>query len=400
MDSVHGARAVTPDGVLHDVTIWHADGRIIRVDAGRPSVEQPGSKRVEGDSRPDDDGGLTLVPGLIDVHTHGADGAQVIDGTDSALGTMAAFYARHGVTGFLAGVFGSQEQIEAGIDACVRYLEDDTPSIHRGAALLGIYLEGPFLNPRWGGAFIPDTILAPNLELLESYLHRARGHLRLLTLAPELEGAEELIELAKHHGVVCALGHSDATYEEANWAAEKGVTHVTHAFNAMRSLHHREPGAIGAALTDDRFSVEVIADGVHLHPATIRLLLTKPSSKVVLVTDSVPGAGLPAGRRAFRDVDVVIKGGEVRLPDGRLAGSTLTMERGLFNLIHLGGAALEEAVSMATVNPATLIGLGSVKGQLMPGFDADITALTSDFRVAWTMVGGRIVYLAPDTQRN
>jgi len=398
LQSVSAAKAITPKSTLQDVTVWYSGGRITKIEAAGEehltSAARLRSQSGQGGAAP----ALTLVPGLIDIHTHGADGAQVIDGTTEALEKMAAFYARHGVTGFLAGVFGSQEQIGVGIDCCVDWLEraaSEDSERTAGAALLGIYLEGPFLSPQRPGAFAPETIVAPNVEQLAYYIERARGHLRLLTLAPEVKGAENLIDLATRHGIVCAMGHTDATYEEALQAASMGVTHVTHAFNAMRGLHHRDPGAIGAALIDDRFTVEVIADGVHVHPAVVKLLLTKPPSNVILVTDSVPGAGLPSGNYAFRDVDVIVKDGEIRLADGTLAGSSLTMERGIANLVRLCGASVPHAVSMATANPSRLLGLGSNKGQIAPGFDADITALTSEFEVAWTMVNGRIVYQAP-----
>ncbi len=398
LQSVSAARAITPKSTLQDVTVWHSGGRITKVESSGEenldSAAKLGSQSGQTGATP----ALTLVPGFIDIHTHGADGAQVIDGTLEALQKMAAFYARHGVTGFLAGVFGSQEQIEAGIDCCVDWLEQAASNSRKhaaGAALLGIYLEGPFLSPQRPGAFAPETIVAPSVGQLAHYIERARGHLRLLTLAPEVKGAENLIDLATRHGIVCAIGHSDATYEEALQGASMGVTHVTHAFNAMRGLHHRDPGAIGAALTDDRFTVEVIADGVHVHPAVVKLLLTKPAANVILITDSVPGAGLPSGKYAFRDVDVIVKDGEIRLADGTLAGSSLTMEKGLSNLVRLCGASVPNAVSTATANPSRLLGLGSNKGQIAPGFDADITALTSEFEVAWTMVNGRIVYRTP-----
>lgn len=400
MRGVQATSVVTPHEVLDDVTIWIDDGRIVDIisDAGDAVARSRAGAQIDANGLSTqliDARGLTIFPGLIDIHTHGADGVQAIDGTLAAHERMARFYARHGVTGFLAGIFGSREQIEAGIDAAVEYMEqcEVASGPPTGAELLGIYLEGPFLDPDWAGAFVPDTIIEPNVEILLAYIERAKGSLRLLTLAPELPGAEDLIALAHRHGVVCALGHSGATFAQALASAEIGVRHVTHAFNAMPGIHHRVPGALGEALTDDRVTVEIIADGVHVHPAAVRLLLrAKRPEDVVLITDSVAGAGLPDGDYAFRDVEARVEGGKVRLADGTLAGSTLTMEKGVANLMNYGSLSLAHAVAMATINPARVINLDHRKGRLSAGFDADLVAVTPEFEVAWTMVGGQLVH--------
>lgn len=448
MKEVRAGRLITPDEELKDASVRIEDGRIVAVrtaggGAGPGGAVSPRGPHDSGGPRgPDDPGGpsdpggsggpgadetaevalgehrnriagetvdelidasaLTVIPGLIDVHTHGADGVQAIDGTTEALRRMARFYARHGVTGFLAGVFGSREQIEAGIDAAVAYqdvghdgVKIPSHTARAGAALLGIYLEGPFLNRAWAGAFVPDTIVPPDVELLAGYLDRAKGSIRLLTLAPEVAGADALVALARDRGVVCSLGHTDAAFEQALDAASKGVRHVAHTFNAMRGLHHREPGALGAALTDGRFTVEIIVDGIHVHPAAVRLLTrAKGRDAVVLITDSIAAAGLPDGDYAFRDVSVRVRGDAARLDDGTLAGSTLTMERGVANLVAFGAATTSEAVSMGSTNPARLLGLGGSKGRVAVGHDADLVALTDSFEVAWTMVGGELVYQA------
>ena len=359
------------------------EGRIVAVGSALEVAVPDGAEVVAAAD-------LTVAPGLIDLHTHGAAGVQVIDGTPDDLRHLSAFYARHGVTGFLAGVWGANEHIEAGIDAVVAALqaEESLP----GAAILGIFLEGPFINPDWAGAFDPDTIMTPDVDLLERYLDRAQGHIKLLTLAPELPGAEDLIRLATSRGIVCALGHTGATWEQALKAAEQGVHHVTHTYNAMPSLHHRSPNALGAALSDDRFTTEIIADGVHVHPAAVRLLTrAKGAENVVLITDSIGATGLGDGVYKLRDATVTLSEGSARLANGTLAGSTLTMARGVANLVAFGAATLPEALAMGSHNAARIIGLDARKGRIAVGWDADLTALDADLNVVWTMVGGKMV---------
>lgn len=392
MTLVRAGRVITPARVLENVYVQVEDGVIRGV--GRRGELASTVAEAEIDA-----GALTVVPGFVDVHTHGIAGVQAIDGTRVAMHRMAETYARHGVTAFLAGVFGTREQIEAGLDAAVAWQLEQSQhgsEAHAralGAAMLGIYLEGPFLSPDWPGAFAPGTILDPDATVLRDHVTRARGTLRLLTLAPERPGAAELVALAADHGIVCAIGHSGATFEEAAVAAEHGVRHITHTFNAMPQLHHRRPGVLGAALTDERFTVEIIADGIHVHPALVRLLAkAKGPNAVVLVTDSIAAAGLPEGDYQFRDVAVRLEGGAARLSDGTLAGSTLTMERGVANLVAFGAASLPEAISMASTNPARLLGLASQKGRIEAGYDADLVALTPDLEVAWTMVAGDVVH--------
>ncbi|MBI3764428.1 MAG: N-acetylglucosamine-6-phosphate deacetylase, partial [Chloroflexi bacterium] len=333
---------------------------------------------------------LTVAPGLIDVHTHGAGGAQAIDGTPESLAKLSAFYARHGVTGFLATIAGANESIERGIGGVVEFLRGETPP---GAAILGIHLEGPFINPARPGAFRPETIVPPDSTLLERYLDRAAGHMRLITLAPELDGALDLVRRAAARGIVVSAGHSQATWDEMRRAFDAGLRHATHTFNAMSGLHHRDPGILGAALADDRFTAEIIADGIHVHPAMVRLLVrAKRVERAVLITDSVGAAGLPEGTYHFEEMEITVSAGSARLANGTLAGSVLTMDRGVANLVAFGAASLPEAIAMGSLNPARAIGLGNRKGCVAPGMDADLIALDDDLQVRWTMVGGRMVY--------
>ncbi|MBA2700425.1 MAG: amidohydrolase family protein, partial [Chloroflexi bacterium] len=256
----------SPAGISDPATIVLEDGRIDSIAAGH---DRPAHGPLF-DAR-----GEIAGPGLIDVHTHGAGGAQAIDGA-ADIDTMSRFYAAHGVTGFLASVGGTAASIERGLSGVRQTLEGGR-GLHEagspaGARCLGAHLEGPFIDPSQPGAFRPDTIVAPDVALLEHMIGIAGGSLRLITLAPEQPGAAELIRTARTSGVVCAAGHSSASAAAMEEAIEHGVSHVTHLFNAMPGFHHRSPGLVGVALSDPRLTVEVIADGVHLDPRTVRLI--------------------------------------------------------------------------------------------------------------------------------
>lgn len=387
MQAIMAKRVLSPYDSIEPGVILIDGARIAAV--GRADrVELPPETEVIDARR------LTVAPGLIDLHTHGGGGAQAIDGSADNVVRMAAFYAEHGVTGFLVGVWGSNEHIRAGIDATLAAVESD--SAKGGAAVLGIYLEGPFINPAWCGAFQPDTIVPPNPGLLTRYLDQAAGQIRLLTLAPEMEGAPELIRIATARGAVCAAGHSGARWEQMMQAADLGLRHITHTFNAMAPLHHRDAGILGAALSDDRFTAEIIVDGVHVHPAAVRLLVrAKRVDRAVLITDSISPAGLPDGSYQLEEQPITVSGGAARLADGTLAGSLLTMDQGVANLVSFGAASLSEALAIGSLHPARVIGLAARKGQVAPGWDADLIALDDQLHVEWTMVSGQIVFRRP-----
>jgi N-acetylglucosamine-6-phosphate deacetylase len=325
-----------------------------------------------------------LAPGLIDLHTHGIAGMQGVDGNPEDYARMSEHYARHGVTSFLATICGTQAAIEAGIQAVLK------SNVH-GAEIIGIHLEGPFINPARKGAFPLETIIPPDLALLEHYLHQAQGAIRLITLAPELEHALELVRYARQNGVVCSAGHTQATWEQMMTAIQAGVSHVTHTYNGMAPLNHRDPGILGAALVDDRLTVEIIADGIHVHPAALKLLLRcKPANRVVVISDSIGAAGLPDGVYTFEGLEVTIADHSARLKDGTLAGSVTTLEKELVNLVRLAEQPLAEALRIASLNPATEVGVQQRKGLLKAGMDADLICLDKEtLALQWTMARGR-----------
>jgi N-acetylglucosamine-6-phosphate deacetylase len=326
-----------------------------------------------------------LAPGLIDLHTHGIAGMQGIDGNPEDYNRMSEHYARHGVTSFLATIDGTQQAIEAGIQAVLQ------SQVH-GAEIIGIHLEGPFINPARKGAFPLETIIPPDLELLEHYLDLAQGTIRLITLAPELEHALELVRYARQRGVVCSAGHTQATWEQMMAAIQAGVSHVTHTFNGMAPLNHRDPGILGAALVDDRLTVEVIADGIHIHPAALKLLFRcKPADRVVVISDSIGAAGLPDGVYFFEGQEITIAEHSARLKDGTLAGSVTTLEKELVNLVCLAEQPLAVALRAASQNPATEAGVQNRKGRLAAGMDADLICLEKDtLALQWTMARGHL----------
>jgi N-acetylglucosamine-6-phosphate deacetylase len=344
-------------------------------------------------------GGAALGPGLIELHTHGADGVDVMEGGEAVV-RMARFYARHGVTGFLpATVTASWEATEQAIEGVRRATEGPA----QGACVLGIHLEGPFLSPERLGAQSPEHCLPPTPANVARLIEQVAGLLCIVTLAPELEGAMDAIRALVDAGAVVSLGHTVASFEQAQAAFAAGATQVTHLFNGMLPMHHRAPSLVGAALTTAGVRVELIADGVHLHPATVRLALAaKGVEEVLLVTDSMAATGCADGEYLLGPMQVMVREGQARLLSGALAGSTLTLERAVRNVSRwtgdpvgeASGQSLSAAWQMASLNPARQLGLDDHVGRLVPGYDADLMAINAEGSVVLTMVGGEIVYRA------
>ncbi|MGC9359069.1 MAG: N-acetylglucosamine-6-phosphate deacetylase [Anaerolineae bacterium] len=374
-------RILRRDGVFE---IGHAgvkDGRIAFVEEGHPKQRLEAHRRV--DLR-----GATLAPGLIDLHTHGADGHDAMDATSTALEGMARFAARHGVTAFLAATMTSEEPA---VLAALRNIKAHMERDLGGARLLGAYVEGPFLSPACAGAHEQAMLCEPTIREVDAILET--GAARAVVLAPELPGAGEAIERLTHAGIIVALGHTAASYDQMVAAAEAGATLVTHLFNAMTSLHHRKPGPVGAALTLESLTCELIADLVHIHPAVLRLALrAKGLDGVALVTDAMRGAGLPNGEYSLGGLPVVVANGSARLHDGRLAGSVLTMDQAVRNVKDVMGISLAEAWRLGSAVPARVLGLTGTKGDLAEGMDADLVVCDAEGHVQATMVAGRIVH--------
>ena len=374
---IDNVRVVTPHHVLPSASVTVEHGRITEVNptSGPPA---PGSV----DSR----GGL-LIPGMIDVHIHGANGHDMMDGTRTSIEEVSRACAATGCTSFLVtSVSSSLQDLLRMIDR-VKEVVGHEP----GARIAGVHAEGPYLNVKRKGMQNEAYLRHPDITEMERVVEHAGSLLRMVTLAPELPGGLELTRYLRARGVIVAVAHSDATYEQALEAFRLGATHVTHCFNGMRPIHHRDPGLIVAAFERDGVTLQAIVDNVHLHPAIVRLMhRVKGADGVVLVTDALQAMGLGDGTYLFGGHAVTVEGGVARLADGTLASSTVTMNEALRNTVHLG-IPLVEAVAMATSTPADVLGLTG-KGRIEVGADADLVLLNDDYEVEWTMIAGEVVH--------
>lgn len=336
--------------------------------------------------------GMAIVPGLIDVHIHGLMGYDAM-GPDLAqvIRELPAF----GVTAFLGTTLTlPRDETLASLKAMAAVLDTPPP----GARCLGVHLEGPFLSPARPGMATPDWFEPLNWASFQAFQQAAGGHIRMLTFAPEVGAALACIPRLIEANIVPAIGHSHATFEQASQAVRMGLSHATHTFNAMRPLHHREPGVVGAVMYFDEIVAELIADGVHVHPAVMALLLrVKGLERLTLVSDAAPLAGLPAGEYEWHHTPVFVRDGSCRLADGTIAGAHALLDTGVRNLARLVGLPLEQALVPATRVPAGV--LGQRKGHLAPGYDADIVLLDKTLRPALTIVEGEQVFQWEDGPR-
>ncbi len=356
---ITNARIVLPDKVIPRSTVVVKGRKIAAILKG--SSFGRGAVKINA-------GGNYLAPGFIDLHIHGD------------VERISRRQARGATTGFLATLHPAKPK--ALLENIAQVLARRKKV--RGAKVLGIRLEGPFLNRSFSGALPPQALRQPDINEAKRIINRAGRALKLMVLAPELKGAGRLIRLLRRHRITASLGHTGATYEQAKRGINGGVTHATHIFNRMRGFDHRAPGAIGAALTDNRVACEVIADGVHVHPAALKLLLKcKGLENISLITDSTAAQEYPLKRR---------KGNVFELRDGTLYGTALTLNKALKNAIKFLGLSLPEAVRLVTLNPASVLKIDRKKGSLSVGKDADLVIFDKDFKVKMTIVEGKIVY--------
>jgi N-acetylglucosamine-6-phosphate deacetylase len=324
------------------------------------------------------------------VHVHGAAGFDTMDEDGAALPAIAAFFARHGVTAFLATTWSAAH---ADTLAALQRIAHAValPGTADGARIIGAHLEGPYLNPAYCGA--QDARLIRRASLDEAAQYLGTGVIRLASLAPEFAENLAFLEVCVQRGITTSIAHTGASYAQARTAIARGLRHSTHTYNAMRGFSHREPGALGAVLTSPEVNCELIADGIHVHPAAMQLLAqAKGIERVILITDSMRATGMPEGQYAVDDRMVDVHDGSARLPDGTLAGSVLTMDAALRNFIAATGLALEQVWPASSLNAARAIQIDARKGSLAVGKDADLVWLDADLQVSMTMVEGRIVY--------
>lgn len=383
--TLRGARLVDaftdiPEG---DVTV--EDGRIVTVGSpqGRPG------KIIDA-------AGMLIAPGFIDVHTHGGGGFNLHTTAPEEIHAYARWAPSTGVTSFLIGVVGTpgdlpQPQLEAAVAGIQHWQE--------GAEPLGIHLEGPYINERRRGAHLPSWLRAPNADETARVLALTDGHLRIVTLAPELPGASQMIRQLVDAGVRVSIGHTDATYEQAVEAIQLGASHMTHCCNAMRPLHQRDPGPLSAVAQAPRVYGELIADGVHVHPAMMYVVVKiLGPERTIVITDALAAAGLDDATFEFAGQPARVISGVARLADGTITGSVLTMDRALRNILRMTPVTLREAIGMLTRNPAHAASALERKGSLSRGCDADLVLLDQSLELQATICCGSVAYASDPWQ--
>jgi len=373
------ARVLTPNGITQSSAVWIQDGQIKKIDH---RVTQGISEEYEIiDAK-----GHLLIPGMIDVHIHGAHGFDMMDGTEESIFEVSKTCALTGCTSFLV------TSVSSTIEDLMLMIRNVKNVIgkEQGAKIVGIHLEGPYLNIKRKGMQNELYLRHPNVDEMKEILSEAGDLVKMVTIAPELPGGIEMVEFLKEQGIIVAIAHSDATYEEAKDAFSKGASHVTHCFNGMRPIHHRDPGLVVAAFEEEHVSLQAIVDHVHLHPAIVRLMhRIKGPEGVVLITDALQAMYMGDGEYEFGGHKVTVANGEARLADGTLASSTVTMNEALEKTVE-SGISLQDAVYMAATTPANILGLNT-KGIIAPQMDADLVLLDSTYEVLWTMIDGKLM---------
>jgi N-acetylglucosamine-6-phosphate deacetylase len=382
--AIHASRILTPDEEISDGVIVVEGSRIA-------AIGHRDEMRLPPDAVDYVATGMTVVPGFVDVHIHGAGGHDVMEGDARALDRITSTVARHGTTSVVATtVTAPIEDTCRSLQGIASYIRahENGESDGLAAEILGIHLEGPFISKARRGVHPPDALAKPSVATLGRFIEAADGLVKIVTLAPELPGALELIAAAVAAKIVAAIGHTDADYDQARAAIRAGARHAVHMYNAMRPFEHRDPGVVGAILTDPEVTAEVIADLVHVAGPAIQVLIgTKGFDTILLVSDGIAATGMPDGKYRLGNFEVSVKDGVARNSEGKLAGSTLTIDRALRNIVGIG-VPLQDAVRMATVLPARRLGLAGKKGIIAVGADADLVALTPDLRVAGVMTRG------------
>jgi N-acetylglucosamine-6-phosphate deacetylase len=338
-------------------------------------------------------GNVSVIPGMIDVHIHGVKGADTMDASIEALETMTRALPQEGTTSFLATTMTeSKEKIEKALIKTGEYIEAGQ---ERGKAeILGIHLEGPFINSGKAGAQPLHHIAKPSVEMFDSWQQASRNHIKLVTIAPEMDEEHTVIRHLKKNGVVASAGHSAAGYDEMGRAIESGVSHVTHLFNQMSGLHHREPGIVGAAFNRRELMVELIADGIHVRPEAVEIAFQQiTEERMILITDSMRAKCLKNGRYDLGGQMVTVKDGMALLDEDTLAGSVLEMKSAFQNIQKFTGCSMEEAIRITSENPARQLGVFDRKGSIASGKDADLVILDEHMDVLMTICKGKTAYM-------
>lgn len=381
---VTARRLYTPVDEFPNPVLVIEDGRISEI-SSRASHTTPTNATVV------DFGDAAIAPAFLDIHIHGGTGLDVMRASVDELPRLGQFLASHGVTGYFATTVAAPlDATCAALDRLADAIENKSPAGKSTveARPLGIHLEGPFLSHKRRGVHPPEYLVEPTVPIFERLWQASRGHVRMLTIAPEIPGAMEVIAEAARRNVCVSIGHSDAELPVAREAVKAGAHHATHTFNAMRPLDHRNPGIIGEVLSDDTITADIIVDGIHVSPEVVKLFLqAKGPERAVLITDAMSATGMPEGRYQLGPIQVEVKDGKATAGDS-LAGSVLTMDRAVRNVTKFSHWTLREAVRAATLNPAQAVGLSTKYGTLAPGAEANFVVLSPAGDVLKTVVGG------------
>src|SRR5579864_9198853 len=383
---VTASRLFTPTEEIRDPLLFVEDGQITEI-SSRSTKELPDKASVM------DFDGQILAPGFIDIHIHGGAGLDVMRASLTELPRLGQFLAKHGVSGYFpTTVAAPLDDTCAALERIAKFIEQSAENANGSAVEarpLGIHLEGPFLSHKRRGVHPPECLLPASLQTFEKLWQAAQGQVRMMTIAPEIPGALEVIAAAAKRGVCVSIGHSDAEMSKAQDAVNAGAKHATHTFNAMRPLDHRDPGILGEVLSNDRISADLIADGIHVSPLVVKLFLqAKGTERAVLITDAISATGMPDGQYQLGPIQVDVKDGKCTA-NGSLAGSVLTMDRAVRNVTQFSNWKLRDAVRCATLNPARAAHLAGERGALAKGAVADFVVLSPSGEVRQTIIGGR-----------
>lgn len=382
---IKNANIITPYEIKRCSNLAIEDGKIADIFSGE-------IKDVDSYDEIIDAEGKYLSPGFIDLHNHGNFGHDAMEASYEALESMADFHIKNGITAYLATTMTEHpEKIRAAVKNIGEYIESGSNDSKVKSQVLGIYLEGPYFSMEKKGAQPPEYIKDPDLDEIKELIELSKNNIKVVAIAPELKGAEESIKYLKNEGITISAGHTNATFEEAKRGIDLGITQGTHLYNGMRSYSHREPGVVGAVLTDERVVCEMICDGIHLHAGAMDLAVKmKGKEGIILISDAMMATGLQDGKYVLGGQDVYVKEGAARLEDGTLAGSTLTINKAVYNMVHMVNVPLNDAVRMASLNPAKAIGMDDRKGSIEIGKDADLIIFDEDIKVSKALIKGKI----------
>ena len=376
---VLNANLIIPNQIIKGQNVVIENGKIIEITSSTLKTELGGAQiQAKGNF---------LCPGFIDIHFHGALGKDTMDAEMASLQVLSNYCAQHGVTSFYPTTWAARPE---DIMLAISSVKENQTRL-TGAQVLGMHLEGPYLNAKFKGAQLQSMIRNPIKK--EYYEWFDSGVVKLITCAPEIADGMEFVQEAVKKGIRISIGHSGATYDQVIEAADRGASQATHLFNGMQGMHHRDPGTAGGILDEDRIYAQVICDGVHVHPAMVRFAVRiKSISKIILITDLIRGAGLADGDYEHKGQKISVRNGIAYAPEGGLSGSTLSMDMAIRNAMQFTGKSISEIIAMATLTPATSMGISNMKGLVKVGYDADLVLMNKDWSVERTIVNGKIVF--------